>query len=84
MQIISEKADKFVERIGRDNAAYLCWFIASILWSLSFIFPNENKIDAFSSNLSRGIALVVFNGLGLYWKELISGEGSSYTLLSNK
>lgn len=71
MQKIRLIANNLVEKIGNDNAAYLCWFIASVCWSLSFIFPNENKIDAFSSNLSRGVALILFNGLPLYWKDFV-------------
>ena len=47
--------------IGSDKTAYLSWAIASIFWVLGFMYVSEHGIDAYSSNLSRGVMLFLFN-----------------------
>jgi hypothetical protein len=58
MQFIFDTGVKF---IGTDNTAYFSWGFASIIWVLGFIYVSEHGIDSFSSNLSRGIMLFLFN-----------------------
>ena len=40
MENITQKFHLFIAKVGEDNAAYFCWFVASILSALSFIYPN--------------------------------------------
>ncbi len=62
--------EKVLEKTGSDNAAYICWVVASILWNLGFIFPSEHKISVQATNLSRGLGLCILNCIGLYWREI--------------
>lgn len=47
--------------IGPDKTAYLSWGTASIIWVLGFMYVSEHGIDSYSSNLSRGVMLLLFN-----------------------
>ena len=63
-----ENSEKFyIKTLGPDNTAYLFWMIGAILWILGFLYVNENSIDIFSSNLSRGFSLLIFNIVYMYY-----------------
>jgi drug/metabolite transporter (DMT)-like permease len=47
--------------IGADSTAYLSWGIASVFWVVGFMYVSEHGIDSYSSNLSRGVMLFLFN-----------------------
>jgi drug/metabolite transporter (DMT)-like permease len=53
--------DSSISQIGSDRTAYLSWGIASIFWVLGFMYVSEHGIDTYSSNLSRGVMLFLFN-----------------------
>ncbi len=50
-----------ISLIGPDRTAYLSWGTASIFWVIGFMFVSEHGIDSYSSNLTRGIMLFLFN-----------------------
>lgn len=56
-----------ISAIGADNTAYLSYAIASLLWVIGFLYVNESDVDTYSSNLSRGVALILLNIIPLYW-----------------
>lgn len=47
--------------MGSDRTAYLSWGIASVFWVVGFMYVSEQGIDCYSSNLSRGVMLFLFN-----------------------
>ena len=52
---------KVENSLGVDKAAYLLFSMGTIIWVFSFAYVSENDIDSFASNLSRGLALFLFN-----------------------
>lgn len=78
MQFIFESSIKL---IGSDHTAYLSWGIASILWVVGFMFVSEHGIDSYSSNLSRGVMLFLFN-LPVMIKDRIWLDPSSIKYMS--
>ena len=75
----------YIKALGPDNTAYLFWMIGAILWILGFLYVNENSIDIFSSNLSRGFSLLLFNIVYLYFPHKSSQyekkEATSFRLI---
>ena len=53
--------DTSIGLIGPDGTAYLSWGTASVFWVLGFMYVSEHGIDSYSSNLSRGVMLFLFN-----------------------
>jgi drug/metabolite transporter (DMT)-like permease len=58
MQLLFSKS---IDLFGKDKTAYFSWGTASILWVLGFMYVSEQGIDSYSSNLSRGTMLLLFN-----------------------
>lgn len=58
MQLLFSKS---IDLFGNDKTAYLSWGTASVLWVLGFMYVSEQGIDSYSSNLSRGTMLLLFN-----------------------
>ena len=55
-----------IKSIGADNTSYIYYSIASILWVVGFLYVNENSVSSQSSNISRGVALMLLNIIPLY------------------
>lgn len=58
MQLVFESS---IGLMGSDRTAYLSWGIASVFWVVGFMYVSEHGIDCYSSNLSRGVVLFLFN-----------------------
>jgi drug/metabolite transporter (DMT)-like permease len=78
MSSLSQKLQLLADKLGHDNSAYLCWVIASILWNVAFIYPTEHGIGSNASNLNRGLAMFLINGIGLYWRPILSRTSSPF------
>lgn len=65
--------DSVIQKCGGDNTAFMLWFLGAVFFILSFLYPNENNVDALGTSITRGASFFIFNGLALYWKPVILG-----------
>ena len=50
-----------VEKFGADRMSYVLFGSSQILFTVGFIFANDNKMNPIETSLLRGIASVIIN-----------------------
>lgn len=82
LQTLFEKLKAF---LGADHAAYTLWTVAFMLWTLAFVLVSERNIDSYSSYLSRGVMLCLFNIPNILWSDglKVPKESLNYIIKRN-